>query len=177
LPEVLPRRVFKKIVKMIGAEDARPVQKGLQDAAALQPEDESRYMGILLPNLALVLLEPLICGAKNRQVDIYEHLFIGRHRHGGVSGCQHQRFDQGCRFRRDSGMSKGATGPFCASSFVVLAAHVINGVVKPQGDLDRGGVQGQMLGSFECCKAFREVMQRVVLPVRLVVRSNERIED
>lgn len=78
--------------------------------------------------------------------------------------------------RAGSGLNEDLLGPFCASKLVVLAANIIDCVVKPKCELDFARLDSQIYRFGEVCDALLQVLQRVVASMRLVVSRDKRAE-
>jgi hypothetical protein len=60
-------------------------------------------------------------------------------------------------------------GPRCTPGFIIRSVGVVDGIVKPQRELNLTRMRAQTAHSTEVCEALLEMMKRVVGPVRLAV--------
>ena len=59
--------------------------------------------------------------------------------------------------------------PACAAQFIVLALDVVDGVMEPERDLHFARVPGLVRHGFEMRQAFAQMLQRVIVALRLGV--------
>ena len=76
-----------------------------------------------------------------------------------------------------AGQGQNLPRPARALILVVLALGVVDGVVKPQGDLHRAPLRDVRAEFIEAFETIFDVMQRVVAPVRRRVGTTQLIKE
>lgn len=134
-------------------------------------------MGVFDADLPFVLGEARRRRTEDRQVDVDQQSRIGFLGLGLVTRGQHQRVHALRRVGTHACIAQCLLRPVGAAFLVVVAVHVVDGVVEPERQRDLGRALCMAALAREAFEAFVQVLQRVVGAMRLAVMCEERIEE
>jgi hypothetical protein len=92
-------------------------------------------------------------------------------------GGEDHALDRGLKLSRSAHTRQDSDGPGGASILIVRTAGVVDGIVKPQGDLDCTGIGRQTARLLEVSGALRQMLRRVIGAMRLRVPGEKLVED
>ena len=157
-----------------GGIDRGSRQESRQDVAAPAAEHGVVDPGVLGADLRFVLREALLRGAEDRRGRCRPA--ASRRAVSGSAACRVAITRSCTRVAAASGDAGGEQlvhGPGGAPRLVVVAAHVVDGIVEPERELDLAGRLGEVAHRLEMGEAFGEMLQRVIAPLRLAVGVGE----
>lgn len=149
------------------------VEKALQHGAALDGVDLRRHPCVFGADLARVLSKAHVGRAQDGKVNVNQQSLIRRGGQGSVAGGHDQVMHALAAGRIDAAGRQGLDRPVRRACFVIVALHVVDGVVEPQGQLDIGRLLGMRAQRVEQRQALGEVLQRVVMALGLVPRAQQ----
>jgi hypothetical protein len=149
------------------------IQKTLQHGAALDRVDLWRHPCVFGADLACVLGKARSGRAQDGQVDVDQQRLVRRGGQGGVAGGHDQVMHALAAGRIDTARRQGLGRPVRRACFVIVALHVVDGIVEPQSQLDIGRLFGMRTQRAEQRQAFVEVLQCVVVALGFVPRAQQ----
>jgi hypothetical protein len=147
------------------------VEKTLQHGATLDRVHLWRHPRVFGADLARVLGKARGGCTQDGQVDVDQQSLIRRGGQGGVAGGHDQVMHALAAGRIDAARRQGLDRPVRRACFVIVALHVVDGVMEPQGQLDVGRLLGMRAQRVEQRQAFVEVLLGVVMALGFVPRA------
>ena len=159
-----------------GAKQPRALQELLQQRFAFGPKQKIRDVAVLPADLPFVFVEAAGGRPENPEIDIDQNPGITAGRHGVVP----RRHDQavhplcgGAHLACGALCEEARARPIRASRLIVVSRDVVDGVVKPERELDLRGELGKRAELAEMLQAFGEMLQRVIFAMRLAVAHDQ----
>ena len=145
----------------------------MEHGAALDGVHLWRHPCVFGADLPRVFSEARGGCAQDGQVDVDQQSLIRRGGQGSVAGGHDQIMHALAAGRIDAASLYCVNGPVRRACFVIVALHVVDSVVEPQGQLDLGRLLGMRAQRVEQRQAFVEVLQRVVMALGFVPRAQQ----
>ena len=117
--------------------------------------------------MPLVFFKTARVTTENTQVDVNQQFFVIILRNAVMRGGTDQLADALADFHRQRRRIQTGTRPAGAVLLIIPGAHVIDGIMKPDGQFHLGRTLAQMADLIKAGKTFTDMLQGVIVPVRL----------